>query len=526
MYRFYVDDRLLFDPLSTEFLVIEPKMEQERNKTGSLEFKVPITNPSYSHLSKLKSIVSVYFNNSLLDVFRVLNIESDFKNTMTVYCEGVMAFLLDSVCDFRVYENETIESFVSYLLGFHNENANSSKWISKGQIQTKNTEEHRFTTSYGTTLDELNKNIVENFGGAFYVSKTDSGYLLNYTDDYTKVNSQVLEFSKNIIDLNKAESGTEIATRIVPLGASIDDSEERITIKEINDNKIYVEDQSAINEFGVITKVLDLSEETDPNVLLKKAQKELSDKKKTKTTIELNAVDLNLVSSDFEKIRVNENIRVKSEPNNIDEYFLVSKTQTDFLNPENNKVTLGKTRVSLKQSILSTQKENINYLFNKTTAQTQRLNEVLSITDDCFSEISKTAEEIRSTVAENYLSKGTLETIYKDFETSITQKSDEIRMDFLSVTDSISDEISTSHELLEEYIRFKGALIELGRLGNAFSAELSNEELAFFEDGEKIAFISNQKLYILSAEILNKLTLGDFVFEIRENGNLSIKYQS
>ena len=47
---------------------------------------------------------------------------------------------------------------------------------------------------------------------------------------------------------------------------------------------------------------------------------------------------------------------------------------------------------------------------------------------------------------------------------------------------------------LEEYIRFKGALIELGKVGNAFTAELSNEELAFKENGQKIAYISNQSL--------------------------------
>jgi len=82
----------------------------------------------------------------------------------------------------------------------------------------------------------------------------------------------------------------------------------------------------------------------------------------------------------------------------------------------------------------------------------------------------------------------------------------------------------------EEYIRFKGALIELGKVGNAFTAELSNEELAFKENGQKIAYISNQSLVITNAEIRNKLSLGNesrgwFDFIPRTNGNLSIKWR-
>ena len=59
-------------------------------------------------------------------------------------------------------------------------------------------------------------------------------------------------------------------------------------------------------------------------------------------------------------------------------------------------------------------------------------------------------------------------------------------MDFTQITNEIINNVSANQTLLEEYIRFKGALIELGKVGNAFTAELSNEELAFKENGQKI----------------------------------------
>ena len=115
---------------------------------------------------------------------------------------------------------------------------------------------------------------------------------------------------------------------------------------------------------------------------------------------------------------------------------------------------------------------------------------------ECYSEISKSSEQIRLSVREEYISRSEMATIQQDFQSTITQNSSEIRMDFSAVTDELKDNIATNQELLEEYIRFKGALIELGKVGNAFTAELSNNELAFKENGQKIAYISNNSLVI------------------------------
>ena len=115
---------------------------------------------------------------------------------------------------------------------------------------------------------------------------------------------------------------------------------------------------------------------------------------------------------------------------------------------------------------------------------------------ECYSEISKSSEQIRLDVREDYISRSEMATIQQDFQSTITQNSSEIRMDFSTITDELKDNIATNQELLEEYIRFKGALIELGKVGNAFTAELSNNELAFKENGQKIAYISPMRRFV------------------------------
>lgn len=149
---------------------------------------------------------------------------------------------------------------------------------------------------------------------------------------------------------------------------------------------------------------------------------------------------------------------------------------------------------------------------------------------ECYSEITKTSEQINSAVRETYVAKSELETYQQDFEARITQSSTEIRMDFQTSLNKLSGDVIANQNLLEEYIRFRGALIELGKVGNAFTTELSNEQLAFKENGQTIAYISNQSLVITNAEIRYKLSLGTenrgwFDFIPRQNGNLSIVWR-
>lgn len=113
----------------------------------------------------------------------------------------------------------------------------------------------------------------------------------------------------------------------------------------------------------------------------------------------------------------------------------------------------------------------------------------------------------------------------KSIETSIEQTKSEITFKFSQeAANELAKKVENNQKLLEEYIRFQGALIELGRVGNDFKAQLTNTELAFWQNNNKIAYISNNKLHITDAEIQNKLTIGKFAFIPRENGNLSFTW--
>lgn len=249
--------------------------------------------------------------------------------------------------------------------------------------------------------------------------------------------------------------------------------------------------------------------------------------------MELTIVDESDTGADIGDIHARQYVDCLSPPHGIDgRYLCVSKT-TDYLNPANNTITIGASGVRLTSASVR-QEQNISALEDELLGTTREINGSISSLavnlHECYSEITKTSEQIGMAVREEYITRSDLAAIQADFETSITQSSTEIRMDFTQEVSELRGTVANNQMLLEEYIRFKGALIELGKVGNAFTAELSNVELAFKENGQKIAYISNQILVITNAEIRNKLSLGNesrgwFDFIPRANGNLSIKWR-
>ena len=212
----------------------------------------------------------------------------------------------------------------------------------------------------------------------------------------------------------------------------------------------------------------------------------------------------------------------------------VSDLTIDISKASGTKIVLGDVITSLtdvtnKGADLTARVENIisDYGF-KTDIQSIR-----NTVNELSSNLSQTAQNILLEVYSNCASNEDVEAVTEQLKSSIEILNNLIEFRFKSAitqTETVAGIVTENQQLLEEYIRFQGALIELGKVGNAFTAKLSNEKLAFLQDNVEIAYISNNKLYITDAEIKNKLTIGNsingyFDFIPRANGNLSLKWR-
>lgn len=348
MYTIKVDGKVLYAPnLANEgYSVLNPKITYEMNKAGSLEFIVPPNNVNYGEIHKLKSIIQVFDNGKEIFRGRVLHDETDFYKRKSVYCEGELAFLLDSIVRSYDYQGN-FDGLFTKLIENHNSQVDDDKKFIVGEITVKDKNDyiHYSSTQYPTTWDEINDKLIKTHGGYLHTRLENGKRYIDYIDDYTNVSNQVIEFGKNMIDLTEYMSAEDIFTVLIPIGSEIkDESGEtsgRVTIESVNDGKDYIQDDNAIALFGKIVKTQKWDSVSQPDNLLYKAREYLSSGIQMATTITIKAVNLNLLDVNIDSIKLGDYCRVISNPHGLDKMFQCSKVVIDLTNPQNSVYTFG-----------------------------------------------------------------------------------------------------------------------------------------------------------------------------------------
>lgn len=554
LFRIYVDGALFYHPSLSKLAITEAKVSEDAENIDSLTLSAPHNHPYFHSVKPMASTILCKKDDEVVFEGRALDDGSDFYNTHTWTCESCLAYLKDTIQPPFSYKG-TLKGLLEYFLGAHNAAVESKKQFQLGNITVKDDNDYiaYSNSEYSVTMDAIKSKLLDTHGGYLQVRYDGSTKYLDYLADFNLTSLQTVEFGKNLLDVKITRDHTERVTALIPLGAFITESDEegnevetdkRVDITSVNDGKDYVCDEASVSEIGWIWTSEVWEDVTLPENLLRKAKTRMAELSKGITSMELTIIDESDTGADIGDIRARMYVKCLSKPHGIDGTYLCISRTRDYLNPSGNTITIGASGITLT-SAAAKQSQNISALEDDLLGQTAKINSavdsIANAKDDisalqinvqeCYSEITKTSEQITSAVREKYISKSEMETIQQDFQTSVTQNSTEIRMDFQSSLDMISDQISANQNLLEEYIRFKGALIELGKVGNAFTAELSNEQLAFLENGQTIAYISNQSLVITNAEIRYKLSLGAgsrgwFDFIPRASGNLSIVWRN
>lgn len=99
-----------------------------------------------------------------------------------------------------------------------------------------------------------------------------------------------------------------------------------------------------------------------------------------------------------------------------------------------------------------------------------------------------------------------------------------------SLIDQLEGDAAKKQRILEEYIRFEGARMELGRSDSVITAVLANDRLSFFENGQEVAYISNLTLYVTEIHVLSRFVMGDadngpFAHTFGEGGTYDFAYE-
>lgn len=360
MYRVFCNGETLFDPRDEETLITSGTVSLSINDPGEFLFTLPPTHKYINMIEKLKSVISVYEGEELLFKGRVIDSEMDMYHSVTYTCEGELAYLADSIQRPKKYSNLTPESYLRDKIAQHNSQVETEKQFEIGKVEKqKMNYDAREDEQYTNTLDTITDKLISSNGGYLRIRYQDEIRILDYLEDYNRTSTQVLRFGQNILNLTEHINATEVKTVLIPLGGTIEDSEdgERVTIASVNNGRDYLEDSEAIALYGRIVGTQTWDDVTIPANLKTKGQEYLKNSRNLSMTIELTAIDLHLIDVDIDCIKLGDMAKVESKPHGIDKYMLVSKREYNLLKSSEDKISLGDTMGALTEKQLAMQKE-------------------------------------------------------------------------------------------------------------------------------------------------------------------------
>jgi phage minor structural protein len=347
IYTIKCDSKVIYDSRGEELACENVRVTLEVNAAGSLEFTMPPTHPYIDAIRIMKSVLQVYRDGVEIFRGRPTEVNINFFGKKQVYCEGVLAYLNDSVQRQGEYHDITPYNYLNTLLTAHNAQVEENRRIYIGDVTVtdSNNSLYRFT-NYNPTLQEIKEDLVDDLGGYLFPRFENGNVYLDYLADYPGTCTQRIVFGLNLMDYTRNFNVTDMATRIIPLGAQIDNPTyealgERVTIKSVNGGLDYIQSDTAVQNFGIISKTVIWDNVTTPSALLSKAREYLSSVQYDTMVIEARAVDLHMVDPEIEAFELGDVVNVKSVPHGLDRNFPVTKMVLDLNSAANNSITLG-----------------------------------------------------------------------------------------------------------------------------------------------------------------------------------------
>lgn len=416
MYYVSCDGYPLLDWRDNDLILVNPRVKLEVNTVGEGSFTIYKNHPNYDKLRTLKSVFEVRDEIGVIFRGRATGDTVDFNHGKAVDLEGAMAFFNDSVVRPFVFPDDfaddaeytasaasgnVIEFFLKWLIDNHNSQVQEFQRLHLGKVTVTDPNNYLYRSSdgYASTWDMLKSKLFDSgLGGYLCIRYEEDGNYIDYLSEFAETNTQQIVFGENLLDIKNELSATGTYTAIIPVGAEIEYEveegtvegeyvdfvnvkkvKEKLTLKslpdgDITDDLVKIGDtlysKSAVEEYGWI--YAPVSETTWDDVTLAENLLENGVEWLTSggilvaSTIEATAVDLHFTDEQISSLRIYRNVEVYSKPHGINESYPLAKLEIDLLNPQNTKITVGKTQLTLTDRT-SIDVDNIIQDFNQTT---------------------------------------------------------------------------------------------------------------------------------------------------------------
>lgn len=350
---------------------------EERNAIPSLEFTIYPENPGYYLIKPFSTLITVY--NVLKKRYefegRVLqpsdNMDSQGIIGKSVVCENYMGYLQDSLQDYTAEQHygtagnlNGLQQFIKKLLDVHNSRVEAYKKIYLGEVTLQTFDTSSGVTkaiSRASTFDNITDKLINSFGGEMTVRRASDGLLyLDYKENLGTTRATRIAIGRNMESASREIDPNAVITRLYPFGAKITveeededgniterETEERIGISSVNNGLPYIDDEVAMEQYGIIEGYQEWDDVTQPQNLLNKAQDWLGNNNALPVTHSFTAIDLSLIGLDIDGFNLYDSYPCFNPLLGIDEPLEVVKRTIDISEPENSSIEMGDTSLVL-----------------------------------------------------------------------------------------------------------------------------------------------------------------------------------
>lgn len=579
MYKMNCDAYPLLDLRDEKLILVNPKVKLEVNTVGEGSFTIYKNHPYYGKLKKKKSVFEVSDEIGVLFRGRMTEHTRDFYNGKAVDLEGAMAFFNDSLVpaynfpedhlDDESYietseSGNVVEYFLQWLLENHNSQVQDFQKFKLGIVTVTDPNNYitRSDTNIQSTWDVLKSKLFESaLGGYLCIRYEADGNYIDYLSEFTLTNTQEINFGKNLLDLKQTEDANETYSAIVPIGAEIEieteyenedgspiTAKKKLTLESIEDGaitddiyKITLENglhalysKSAVEEYGWIfapvskTTWEDVAEVQN---LLSKGTEWLSTQGVMESdSVEITAADLHFTDEEIRSFRIYRKIIVNTAPHDMFDDYDLTKLDIDLLNPQNTKITVGETKLTLTDQNRNEHSENNEKIEEVKKDVEENRTETAEVKNQMLIQsttLINTCEKLIMSALETFIETGDFSEFKKTVESQLTLMAEQMELKFTETTtqvENVNGDLQETITTLSKYFDFtleNGLIIKTGE--NQMQLQLDNDIISFKKNGQQFGWWDGVDFHTgnIVVDVNERAQFGNFAFVPRSDGSLS-----
>ena len=473
---------VVLDPRINRY-ISDGKLELLENEIDNLTLTVNQNNYLFGNGHAFRTHIEVFQDDILIFRGRCLDLTREMKDSgqfiQSFVFESIQNYLKDSIQRYWKVQNISPADFFRKIIQVHNEQVPEyKKFVVRNVDVTNSTDNVYYYVDYVNTWETIKDKLLSRLGGYIQIERVKGINYIDYLADngHEHKNDTPIKLAKNLISFSVKEDPTEIITRLVPLGATIEQDENgeqdtsaslpRVDVKTVNNGLDYINISPLQTEYGLIVGTQVWDDVHDPGILYGKAFQWIKKQAAAKESYTIDALEL----PNYERFKVSDSYQVINQQVTLPKLLRVTKKSIDFANPNKSSLTIG----DQESSLTAHQLENINAAkqANKLKQQINSYANRITSLDEKTKEMSKTIESQEAQL------NSTDSTMHPWSNMSVTVLGDSITYGQINGSDSHADP------------RWTDYLVSVSKFKNVDNKGIAGAKIAVTAAAERIEPIS------------------------------------